>query len=84
MNGLSTMLAIVRREYLTRVRRRAFVVATVLGPLLTVGLIAGLVLLTQSTEDPVKVCLSRRSPPVEISPPPPRPPFPSSNPIYAS
>ena len=55
MNGLSTVLAIVRREYLTRVRRRAFVVATVLGPILTVGLIAGLVLLTQSTEDPVKV-----------------------------
>ena len=50
MNGLSTVLAIVRREYLTRVRRRAFVVATVLGPILTVGLIAGLVLLTQSTE----------------------------------
>lgn len=55
MNGLSTVFAIVRREYLTRVRRRAFVVATVLGPILTVGLIAGLVLLTQSTEDPVKV-----------------------------
>ena len=52
---MSTVLAIVRREYLTRVRRRAFVVATVLGPILTVGLIAGLVLLTQSTEDPVKV-----------------------------
>ena len=55
MNGWNTVLAIVRREYLTRVRRRAFVVATVLGPILTVGLIAGLVLLTQSTEDPVKV-----------------------------
>ena len=55
MNGWKTVLAIVRREYLTRVRRRAFVVATVLGPILTVGLIAGLVLLTQSTEDPVKV-----------------------------
>ena len=55
MNGWNTVLTIVRREYLTRVRRRAFMVATVLGPILTVGLIAGLVLLTQSTEDPVKV-----------------------------
>ena len=48
-------LTVVRREYLTRVRRRAFLVATLLGPVLWVGLVAGLVLLTQSTESPAKV-----------------------------
>ena len=48
-------LTVVRREYVTRVRRRAFLVATLLGPVLWVGLVAGLVLLTQSTESPAKV-----------------------------
>ncbi|MDP7435950.1 MAG: hypothetical protein QF427_06950, partial [Flavobacteriales bacterium] len=46
---------VVRREYVTRVRRRAFLVATLLGPVLWVGLVAGIVLLTQSTESPAKV-----------------------------
>ncbi|MGB1383966.1 MAG: ABC transporter permease [Flavobacteriales bacterium] len=46
---------VVRREYVTRVRRRAFLVATLLGPVLMVGLVAGLVLLTQSTEEPTVV-----------------------------
>ena len=46
---------IVWREYITRVRRRAFLVATLLGPVLWVGLVAGIVLLTQSTESPAKV-----------------------------
>ena len=48
-------LTVVRREYVTRVRRRAFLLATLLGPVLWVGLVAGLVLLTQSTESPAKV-----------------------------
>ena len=48
-------LTVVRREYVTRVRRRAFIVATLLGPILWVSLVAGLVLLTQSTESPAKV-----------------------------
>ena len=46
---------ILWREYITRVRRRAFLVATFLGPILMVGLVAGLVLLTMSTEEPAKV-----------------------------
>ena len=48
-------LTVLQREYVTRVRRRAFLVATLLGPVLWVGLIAGMVLLTQSTESPAKV-----------------------------
>ena len=46
---------VVWREYITRVRRRAFLVATFLGPLLMVGLVAGLVMLTISTEEPANV-----------------------------
>jgi len=48
-------VAMVRREYVTRVRRRVFLVSTVLGPLLIVGFVAGMVMLTQSTEEPVRV-----------------------------
>jgi ABC-2 type transport system permease protein len=46
---------IARREYVTRIRRRAFLVATFLGPVLLVGVVAGLVLLNQTTEKEVKV-----------------------------
>ena len=49
---------VVKREYVTRVRRRAFLLATLLGPVLWVGMVAGLVLLTQSTEEPVKVWIA--------------------------
>ena len=51
----SVVWAIIRREYLTRVRRRIFIIATFLGPLMLVGGIAGLVVLTQNTEEPAKV-----------------------------
>jgi ABC-2 type transport system permease protein len=53
--SIQVWATVVRREFLTRVRRRAFLVATFLGPILMVGLVAGLVLLTQSTEEPTKV-----------------------------
>ena len=33
-------VAMVRREYVTRVRRQVFLVSTVLGPLLMVGFVA--------------------------------------------
>ena len=46
---------IVRREFVTRVRRRAFLVATLLMPLLMVGFVAAVVLLTQSAEEEAKV-----------------------------
>jgi ABC-2 type transport system permease protein len=46
---------IARREYVTRIRRKAFLLATFLGPVLFVGLVASLVLLTQGTEEEVKV-----------------------------
>ena len=51
----------VRREYITRVRRRAFIVATIAGPLLMVGFVAGLVMLTQSTEEEVRVWVADES-----------------------
>ena len=46
---------IVRREFVTRVRRRAFLVATLLMPLLMVGFVAAIVLMTQSAEEEAKV-----------------------------
>ena len=54
-------VAMVRREYVTRVRRRVFLVSTVLGPLLMVGFVAGMVMLTQSTEEPVRVWVADES-----------------------
>ncbi|MDA0729142.1 MAG: ABC transporter permease [Bacteroidetes bacterium] len=46
---------IARREYITRFRRKAFLLATFLGPVLLVGMVASIVLLTQGTEEEVKV-----------------------------
>ena len=51
----SVIWAIIRREYTTRVRRRIFIISTILGPLMLVGGIAGLILLSQNTEEPAKV-----------------------------
>ena len=38
---MSRLFAVVRREYLTRVRSKAFVIGTVLGPLLLGGVMIG-------------------------------------------
>lgn len=57
----SRWTAMVRREYITRVRRRVFIVATIAGPLLMVGFVAGLVMLTQSTEEEVRVWVADES-----------------------
>lgn len=54
-NAWQAWVTVVRREYVTRVRRRAFLVATILGPVMMVGLVAGLVMLTQSTEEHARV-----------------------------
>ena len=43
-------LIIVGREYKTRVRRRAFIISTLLGPVLMVGFIAMIVLLSKSDD----------------------------------
>ena len=48
-------LIIVGREYKTRVRRRAFIISTLLGPVLMVGFIALIVFFTQSQEADSKI-----------------------------
>ena len=48
-------LTIVGREYKTRVRRRAFILSTLLGPIMMVGFIALIVLLTKSQESNSKI-----------------------------
>ena len=48
-------LKIVGREYKTRVRRRAFILSTLLGPVMMVGFIALIVLLTKSQESNSKI-----------------------------
>ena len=54
-NFIHIWWTVVKREYITRVRRRVFLLATLLGPVLMVGMVAGLALMTQSTEEPTKV-----------------------------
>ena len=48
-------LIIVGREYKTRVRRRAFIISTLLGPVLMVGFIALIVFFAQSQETDSKI-----------------------------
>ena len=52
---MKNWLTIVSREYKTRVRRRAFILSTLLGPVMMVGFIALIVLLTKSQESNSKI-----------------------------
>lgn len=52
---MSNWFTIVSREYITRVRRRAFILSTVLGPVLMVGFIALIVVFTKSQERNEKI-----------------------------
>ncbi|MBM71392.1 MAG: hypothetical protein CL847_01215 [Crocinitomicaceae bacterium] len=48
-------LVILGREYKTRVRRRAFIISTLLGPIIMVGFVALIVLFSQSQETNSKI-----------------------------
>jgi ABC-2 type transport system permease protein len=52
---MNKLLIIIGREYKTRVRRRAFIISTLLGPILMVGFIALMVFFTQSSETDAKI-----------------------------
>ena len=52
---MSNWFTIVSREYITRVRRRAFILSTLLGPVLMVGFIALIVVFTKSQERNEKI-----------------------------
>ena len=44
---MSRVLSVVRREYLERVRSKAFIVSTILGPTLLAGILIAPILLTR-------------------------------------
>ena len=48
------ILLIIKREYLTRVKKKSFIIMTILGPLLMAGLIIGPALLTQVEDTELK------------------------------
>lgn len=52
---MKNWLVIVGREYKTRVRRKAFIISTLLGPILMVGFIALIVLMSKSQESDSKI-----------------------------
>ena len=52
---MNKWLIIVGREFKTRVRRKAFIISTLLGPFLMIGLIAGITYFTVSTETDAKI-----------------------------
>ena len=54
---MNKWFTIVIREYITRVRRRAFILSTLLGPVLMVGFIALIVVFTQSQERNEKILI---------------------------
>lgn len=51
------IFAVIRREYLTRVRTRAFVIGTVLGPLFMVALVSAPILLERRETAPKRVAV---------------------------
>lgn len=48
---------IIQREYLTRVRKRTFVLSTLLFPLLYVGLIFGVGAISESSKEVLKIAV---------------------------
>jgi ABC-2 type transport system permease protein len=65
MSGLPRFVAVARREYLERVKTKAFVIATVIGPLLMAGLLLGPALLASRQRDkPQRLALVAASEPL--------------------
>jgi len=54
---MSRLWPVIRREYLERVRSKAFIIATVLGPILTGGLMVGPALVMGKGAKPLKVAV---------------------------
>lgn len=48
---MNKIFLVIQREYLTRVKKKSFIIMTILGPLLMGGLITGAVWLSLATED---------------------------------
>lgn len=55
---------IIQREYLSRVRKKSFIIMTLLGPLLMVGLFAGIIWFSQQDKVPQNVMVVEQRGPV--------------------
>ncbi|MDG2164760.1 MAG: ABC transporter permease, partial [Flavobacteriales bacterium] len=51
---MNKILLIIKREYLSRVRKKSFIIMTILGPVLMAGLILAPILLMDSSDDEKK------------------------------
>ncbi|HRB39692.1 MAG TPA: hypothetical protein PKX86_03135 [Bacteroidia bacterium] len=52
---MNIILLIIQREYLTRVKKKSFIIMTILGPLLMGGLIAGFAYLSMNQGDSISM-----------------------------
>lgn len=52
---MSKIGLIIKREYLTRVKKRSFLIMTILGPLLFAGFMLAIILLSKNTKDDYKI-----------------------------
>ena len=48
---MNKILLIIKREYLSRVRKKSFIIMTILGPVLMAGLILAPILLMDSSDE---------------------------------
>ncbi len=53
--GTSKILLIIQREYLTRVRKKSFIIMTILGPLLMAGIMIVPVWLAMQKQDKLSI-----------------------------
>ena len=51
------IILIIKREFLTRVRKRTFIIGTILFPLLYIGLIFGTGYIAEKTREDLKIAL---------------------------
>src|SRR5215216_5883968 len=54
---MNKIILIIKREYLTRVRKRTFIISTLLFPLLYLGLIFGTGYITEKTKKQLQVAV---------------------------
>ena len=54
---MNKILLIIKREYSSRVKKKSFIIMTLLGPLLFAGLMAGAIFITQADTKENKILI---------------------------
>ena len=54
---MNKILLIIKREYSSRVKKKSFIIMTLLGPLLFAGLMAGAIFITQADTQENKILI---------------------------